>query len=750
MKLPALQLGQGGLVELLIRNGEKIGGAIVGLVVSLLLWKAVSAVRLQSVQRTETPETITQEAQQADANVTRAQDVPADLLPAYIPLAERIDVWRSGKPREIAAGELPLFDRPLFGELSRRDKPTVLAIEDLQVVAGVAVLPEQQVQAPNQRGGADLRQRGADLRQRDDMMLGGDTTRVKVTPYVVVTGLVPVAKQLEEYRRCFAEAQLQDPQRDRPLWSQYKLERAVVGPTGIGRWENVPITGLARPGGPGGDMMLTANDGLPPSFLLEGSAEVTYAGPLPQRLDEPWGAASIHPWFAERLRKALDEGLFDEVPPEEIADATLKDLKATPERFLGKTVMIKGVVLAAKPVRVREAGLLSYTVKDAAGVQVANPKVGTTRDLAITTSEQFGNFLNLGGADAAAVPPRGDAPAAPSRGGPPAAAVPGGVAQGRDCHLVVRLDVIGRTPVARIQEIQFLDLTGEVVETEIEMSTGLLDSFGSGMGGYGMDGMGAGYGMMTSGPGMSYPGDDGMGMPGMPGSVRGGFDYRLFRFVDLTAQPGRSYRYRVTLALRNPNFDIPGQYLVNVDHARGQFLLSEPSEPSPAVTVPETTSLLLGLLGPEEVKRHKVRPGMQEVLVLAPEAVAGRPTLRAVLVEKGGVADVETSLNRPSTVRSRGEDVKTGRVLVDVFGQQSDRTGASARRTQIAEPVEMLFLRPDGRFEVVSAADSERPLARYRTTLEGDVERDPSMPEMEMPPDVPGFPFGPRPGRPSR
>jgi len=736
MKLPALQLGQGGLVDLLIRNGEKIGGAIVGLVVSLLLWKAVSAVRLQSVQRNETPEIITQEAQQADANVTRAQDVPADLLPAYTPLAERIEVWRSGKPREIAAGELPLFDRPLFGELSRRDKPTALAIEDLQVVAGVAVLPEQQLQAPNPR-------RGADLRQRDDMMLGGDTTRVKVTPYVVVTGLVPVAKQLEEYRRCFAEAQLQDQQRDRPLWSQYKLERAVMGPTGLGRWENVPLTGLARPGGgpPGGDMMLTSSDGLPQSFLLEGMAEVSYAGPLPQRLDEPWAAASLHPWFAERLRKALDEGLFDEVPPEEIAEATLKDLKATPERFLGKTVMLKGVVLAAKPVRVREAGLLSYTVKDAAGVQAGNPKLGTTRDLAITSSEQFGNFLNLGGTDAAAAPPRGS---------PPAAVPPGGAAQGRDCHLVVRLDVIGRTPVARIQEIQFLDLTGEVVETEVEMSTGLLDSFGSGMDGYGMDGMGAGYGMMPAGLGMPYPGDDGMGMPGMPGSGRGGFDYRLFRFVDLTAQPGRTYRYRVTLALRNPNFDIPGQYLVNVDYARGQFLLSEPSEPSPPVSVPETTALLVGMLGPEEVKRHKVRPGMQEVLVLAPDAVAGRPTLRAVLVEKGGVADVDASLNRPSTVRSRGEDVKTGRVLVDVFGQQSDRTGASARRTQIAEPVEMLFLRPDGRFEVVSAADSERPLTRYRPTLEGGGERDPSMLEMEMPPDVPGFPFGPRSGRPSR
>jgi hypothetical protein len=105
MKLPALQLGQGGLVDLLIRNGEKIGGAIVALVVSLLLWKAVSAVRLQSVQRNEMPETITQEAQQADANVTRAQDVPADLLPAYTPLAERIELWRNGKPREIAAGQ---------------------------------------------------------------------------------------------------------------------------------------------------------------------------------------------------------------------------------------------------------------------------------------------------------------------------------------------------------------------------------------------------------------------------------------------------------------------------------------------------------------------------------------------------------------------------------------------------------------------------------------------------------------------
>ena len=777
MKMPAVRLGRDGFGELLLRHGEKLAGGIVGLVIALLLWKAVSAVRFQSVQRTETPDVISQEVVQAEASVTRVRDIPADQLPTRVALAERIDPWRGSTPEQLAVVDLPAFDRPLTEEMSRRDRPTAFPIEDLRTVAGVAVVPDDRPVGPTGRRPADRGLRpgmmspdgmSPDGMSPDGMMMGaGLATKVKATPYVVITGLVPMTRQVAEFRRCFASAQYQDPQRDWPRWSSFKVERAVVGPGGLGRWENVPITGPRRTGGVmgggipgmGGDMgggmgggMMTASDGLPASFLLA-AAEIPYATPLPQRLDEPWGAESLHPWFAEQLRKALDEGVFDELPPEEIEVVALADLKKTPEKFLGKTIRLTNLVLEPKPTRVREAGVVSYTVKadtgEKAGIE-KNEKIGTTRALAITTTEQFGNFLNLAGDEA------------------------GGGDAGRGCHLVVRIEAVGRTPVARIQEIEFLDPTGEVIETEVEMGGGLLSRFDSGMGeDYGMGAMGGGMppgfggmaggmgglagmagmagmaGGFAAGPGMEA--DDGSGMGGMGGGMGGmmqnsrrpGLEYRLFRFIDTTAQPGRTYRYRVTLALRNPNFDLPGQYLGSVDFARGQFLLSSPSEPSPAVQVPETTAVLAGILAPDDVKRLKVRPGMQEVLVLAPETENGRYKLRGVLVEKGGVADVDASLNRGTNVRSRGEDITTGRVLVDVQGQQLDRSGG--RRNQITEPLDMLFLKPDGGFEVVSAAESERPIAKYRSTLEGEVSRDPAMFEMET--DGPESPFQ-RPGRP--
>jgi hypothetical protein len=791
MKMPALRLGREGFADLLLRHGEKLAGGIVGLVIAALLWRAVSAVRFQSVQRTETPDVITQEVTQAEASVTRVRDIPADQLPTRVALAERIEPWRGSTPEQLAAVDLPEFDRPLTEEMSRRDRPTAFTIEDLRTVAGVAVVPDDRPVVPNPRRPADRGLRpgmmspdgmSPDGMSPDGMMMGAAmATKVKATPYVVITGLVPMTKQVAEFRRCFAAAQYQDPQRDWPRWSSFKVERAVVGPGGLGRWENVPITGPRRPGGVmgggmpgmGGDMsgmggmgggMMTASDGLPASFLLA-AAEIPYATPLPQRLDEPWGAESLHPWFAEQLRKALDEGVFDELPPEEIPVVALADLKKTPERFFGKTIRITNLVLEPKPTRVREAGVFSYTVKSDTGEKAGNPKLGTTRDLAITTTEQFGNFLNLGGDEG------------------------GGGEAGRGCNLVVRIEAVGRTPVARVQEIEFLDATGEVIETEVEMAGGLLSRFDTGMGeDYGMGAMAGGMGGMAGGMGGMPPGfggmaggmgggfagmaggfagmaggyggmgggfaagpgmeDDGSGMGGMGGmmqnSRRPGLEYRLFRFIDTTVQPGRTYRYRITVALRNPNFDLPGQYLGSVDFARGQFLLSTPSEPSPAVQVPETTAVLAGFLMPDDVKRLKVRPGMQEVLVLAPQPDSGRYLLRGVLVEKGGVADIDASLNRGTNVRSRGEDIATGRVLVDVFGQQLDRSGG--RRNQITEPLDMLFLKPDGGFEVVSAAESERPIAKYRGTLEGEVRRDPAMFEMESD-GGPESPFQ-RPGRP--
>ena len=77
--------------------------------------------------------------------------------------------------------------------------------------------------------------------------------RGKVVPYVLVTGLVPATKQQDEYLRAFGSAGFRDPQLDLPRWSQYLVERTVVGPTGAPpKWERLKLRNVEFFGQEGG------------------------------------------------------------------------------------------------------------------------------------------------------------------------------------------------------------------------------------------------------------------------------------------------------------------------------------------------------------------------------------------------------------------------------------------------------------------------------------------------------------------
>jgi hypothetical protein len=63
----------------------------------------------------------------------------------------------------------------------------------------------------------------------------------------------------------------------------------------------------------------------------------------------------------------------------------------------------------------------------------------------------------------------------------------------------------------------------------------------------------------------------------------------------------------------------------------------------------------------------------------------------------------------------------TDRVLLDVRGKLEDRAETrTAKPTPPPEPLEMIFLRPDGTFEVASSADSQKDIERYQFTLSTD------------------------------
>jgi hypothetical protein len=111
-----------------------------------------------------------------------------------------------------------------------------------------------------------------------------------------------------------------------------------------------------------------------------------------------------------------------------------------------------------------------------------------------------------------------------------------------------------------------------------------------------------------------------------------------------------------------------------------------------------------------------MKPGWLEVLVLGPSERTGSYALRGLVTEAGGLVNVDERLNLPgSDRRTRGEEIATERVIVDTRGRQEDRTEQRSRLPP--EPFELLCLRPDGGFDVVSTADSELVIAEYRVTL---------------------------------
>lgn len=195
-------------------------------------------------------------------------------------------------------------------------------------------------------------------------------------------------------------------------------------------------------------------------------------------------------------------------------------------------------------------------------------------------------------------------------------------------------------------------------------------------------------------------------------------EYRLFRFIDTDVVPGKTYRYRVRVSLWNPNIKLHPQYLASEDVATPNKLASEPSQPSPAVQVPQQNVLLARTL--DRTEARKVR-GVVETLVLGPHPETGNFSLRSIGLDRGGMANVAETEGNVRDRGTEGEPITTDSMLVDVIGTQ-EKPDERRRddESRVPEPLDLLFMRPDGTLEIVSAADAERQATKYAPTLGGD------------------------------
>jgi hypothetical protein len=545
MKRPSISLNQEAIVDFLLRHGEKFGVAVIGLAALGLAWGGIEAVRSKSASAQQRPETILRQADEATRHIEREKTAPAGEKWSGQPLATAIDPWRN--PTVAGPPQLALLDRPLFEEFAKRTQPDVFRIEELQAVAGLAVLPSKAPAAepaPPERPRPRPRGRDGEPAAGEPPVdkaggqpgagAGADPSRGRIAPYAVVTGLIPVAKQVAEYRRRFESVGFQDAKRDMPLWADWTIERTVVGPE-ADRWEQIDLVEAARRWQT--EWSAVASDKVPDGYLLSAAEDKRnprttppYCGPLPQLLRGSWGVTSLHPWVLEQVRQQ----------------------------------------------------------------PAAGPDAGSA----------------------------------------------------------------------------------------------------------------------------------------------GGAEFRLFRFIDTSVEPGKTYRYRVRFEMWNPNVNLPVQHLANAALATPLKLTAPPSNETAAVSVPDPTVVLVGPLRKADMK--KMKAGMLEVLVLAPSARTGDYALRGLVTEPGGFVNVDEKLNKPGDRRTRGEDFRTDRVIVDVRGRQEDR--ADQRSSRPPEPFELLCLRPDGGFEFVSAADAEPVIAEHKATLPADdAGKGPAKPGQ---PDAAPSPFG--------
>ncbi|HEX3727590.1 MAG TPA: hypothetical protein VHV08_15155 [Pirellulales bacterium] len=186
-------------------------------------------------------------------------------------------------------------------------------------------------------------------------------------------------------------------------------------------------------------------------------------------------------------------------------------------------------------------------------------------------------------------------------------------------------------------------------------------------------------------------------------SVPSEIAYRLLRVFDFTVEPKKKYRYRVTLALENPNFGLPPFYLLDPSKKREEVAESPVSEPTDMITIPDGYRVLVAGAG----KGPRNDPGAK-ILVSRIDPQEGLEEATEMDVFRGSVANV---FDRDLTVKVpnggvkelTGVDIKTDVLVLDVHGGRP----LSTKRDAAVSPVEVLILDPYGKMSVRNELDDE-------------------------------------------
>lgn len=185
----------------------------------------------------------------------------------------------------------------------------------------------------------------------------------------------------------------------------------------------------------------------------------------------------------------------------------------------------------------------------------------------------------------------------------------------------------------------------------------------------------------------------------------------LLRLFDYTVQPGRKYRYRVMLAMANPNSGVAPQFLENPESAKLSELSSQPTDPTAVVTVPDGHDLIAG---PVDGGTRTAEP-TAKILVTAIDANAGLKAATELEVRRGAVANtgpVVVKVPHPldNSPQELTRSFESNIMILDIHGGKD----VTRRRHDppLTSPGEILILDASGNMSVRSELEDREPFAK--------------------------------------
>lgn len=257
-------------------------------------------------------------------------------------------------------------------------------------------------------------------------------------------------------------------------------------------------------------------------------------------------------------------------------------------------------------------------------------------------------------------------------------------------------------------------------------------------------------------PGMGMAAGGRRGMMGREGSMmEKPAPHFLLRYFDFAIEPGKRYRYRVRLVMRDPNFHrapssamgggmgsseqvrpIPVKYLertvverINATEPRMRpYRFTEWSEPSMIVEAPMEQNVLAAGVSAPGSGRFNDRPSAQ-ILVKAfdqetgTEVAAERSLMRGSTIQF--VADVDAiDLAQRQLIKVKEFSMAVNATLLDIRGGER----LSSKDAELTEPGELLFLDAYGNLRVYNETSDRlnvlvhRELVKEEKPLENELE----------------------------